>query len=75
MVVCDEEFGDGGSHKGEGQNGIAEDVGAGLEEEAAEVVVVGLSGGEHGGADGDGVGRFGEGRVVGGVGELEGVMG
>lgn len=42
-------------------------------EDAAEVVVVGLSGGEHGGADDDDVRRGGERGLVGGVREVKGV--
>lgn len=38
----------------------------------AEIVVGGFSGWEHGGSDGDGVGRGGETGPVGEVGEVEG---
>lgn len=48
-------------------------MGAGFGEEAAEMVDGGLSGGEHGGSDGDGIGRIGKRGLVGGVGEVKGV--
>lgn len=72
-AVRDEELGDVGTHEGDGYDGVAENVGPGFGEEAVEVIGVGLAGREHGGSDGDDVSRVGEGRLVRGVGELEGV--
>lgn len=46
---------------------------AGFGEEAAEVVGLCFAGGEHGGSDGDYVGRVGERGLIGGVGEVEGI--
>lgn len=60
-----------GPDEGDRYGGVFEDQrGTRFGEEAAEVVGVGFAGGEHGGADEDGVGRGGEGRV-GGWGEVE----
>lgn len=72
-MVGNEEFSNKGTHKIDGYDGVAEDVGSGLGKQTAKFVLMGFAGGEHGGSDGDDSRRGREWWLIEQPGENEGV--
>lgn len=61
------------THKVDGYGGIPENMGSRLRKQAAEIILVSFSNGEHGGSDGDNIRRRRERRFIGGLRDKEGV--
>jgi hypothetical protein len=59
-MVLNEEFDNVGTHKVDGYGGVTENLRSGLGKQMAEIVDMGFAGGEHGGSDGDDIGRGSE---------------
>ncbi len=72
-MVRNEEFDDVGTDKVDGYGGITENVRSGLGKQTAKTVEGSFAGGEHGGSDGDGIGRGRDRGMIGLPGEDEGV--
>lgn len=72
-MVRNEEFDDMGTHKVDGYGGVTENVRSVLGKQTAEIVERGFTAGEHGGFDGDNIGRGRERGLIGRPGDDEGV--
>ena len=72
-MVRNEEFDDVGTHKVDGYGGVTENVRSVFGKQTAEIVDVGFAGGEHGGSNGDDIGRGSERGLIRRPGQDEGV--